>query len=858
MPQRVGALESAEAGIAHIDEKTLDNAGSAWAEGADSHEGARQLQVRSEGKYRQANLSTTFGARKSIIENFGVPLHPLMLFFRDTEVESEFRGVHAIHQQKHAFNAYVILLVFMALAFGNDLNSSSNSDLDAEGPLRLRLFLSYGIGMLLPLLVGLTLHLAIGRGDSPRLYAAMWRGGFSAFEVGNSFVVVVFAVVQTYVRFLYSHYQADDAGCFASGDQKVVGLIILLPLMVNVCIILFNLLFPSIVIIQVAAYVYFVGANNSASFDTQGAVKNDFYAYLGLSMLVSAFVFHGVEYYMRVAFLRERKVGQEKEELAKDVESLKKQLDSGKSSMPDLDLDSPMQKVLAILDKLRSEPSIAGLADEIDFVVKIVTSTGTSAAEDLRKQLAEGRGGMDSEMQSWLLAQAGMTKDEDKDDKADAGAGGAPTGAEGGGGSAATSPAGGATDVDDMTLHTPRSARDEKQKSRNPGGRRASLAGNPPLMGTADQLESSANPAGMKFAVKLDLSQLPSPKTKSSQDASFYDNAIAGAAGRFLDQNLGQWDLDVFELDKVCNGRPLFIMGNYLIRKLGLIEKLGLNAAKLHAFLAAVEAGYRPDVDYHNAMHAADVTHTLYCLLAKTALRKHLQPLDLLAALTAAVIHDYNHPGLNNGFNVATASTAAVIYNDKAVLENYHVAAGFTILAKDSMNFMEDLTDQEFRTVRSLVVDLILATDMSQHFDIVSAFKMRMQSLDSGGGVGQMGYFVPDSHEDKKLLMRIALKVSDISNPAKPTDYFEKWTNRVQAEFFSQGDYERELGLPISPFMDRNDKQRDKSTVGFIDFICRPLYEAWCAYIEDKTLENILDANRDYWIKNRVEKASTE
>lgn len=40
----------------------------------------------------------------------------------------------------------------------------------------------------------------------------------------------------------------------------------------------------------------------------------------------------------------------------------------------------------------------------------------------------------------------------------------------------------------------------------------------------------------------------------------------------------------------------------------------------------------------------------------------------------AALSHDVDHPGLNNGFLVNTLDEMALLYNDQSVLENHHVA----------------------------------------------------------------------------------------------------------------------------------------------------------------------------------------
>lgn len=47
----------------------------------------------------------------------------------------------------------------------------------------------------------------------------------------------------------------------------------------------------------------------------------------------------------------------------------------------------------------------------------------------------------------------------------------------------------------------------------------------------------------------------------------------------------------------------------------------------------------------------------------------------------AALGHDVGHPGLNNAFLVSTNQSLALVYNDNAVLENYHAYITFRTIS---------------------------------------------------------------------------------------------------------------------------------------------------------------------------------
>eukprot|EP00001_Collodictyon_triciliatum_P169705 30063_1 len=94
----------------------------------------------------------------------------------------------------------------------------------------------------------------------------------------------------------------------------------------------------------------------------------------------------------------------------------------------------------------------------------------------------------------------------------------------------------------------------------------------------------------------------------------------------------------------------------------------------------------------------------------------------------------------------------------------------------------------------------------------------------------------------------MAMKLSDVSNPAKTPNVALEWTRRVTQEFYCQGDREKDKGLPISPFMDRSIPMTSKSQIGFISFVVQPLAELWNTAMGTglDSLQN-LSANLDFW-----------
>lgn len=73
---------------------------------------------------------------------------------------------------------------------------------------------------------------------------------------------------------------------------------------------------------------------------------------------------------------------------------------------------------------------------------------------------------------------------------------------------------------------------------------------------------------------------------------------------------------------------------------------------------------------------------SVICLCVSLS-QQSLDPIDEVAALIAATVHDVDHPGRTNSFLCNAGSELAILYNDTAVLESHHAALAFQITTRD-------------------------------------------------------------------------------------------------------------------------------------------------------------------------------
>jgi len=202
----------------------------------------------------------------------------------------------------------------------------------------------------------------------------------------------------------------------------------------------------------------------------------------------------------------------------------------------------------------------------------------------------------------------------------------------------------------------------------------------------------------------------------------------------------------------------------------------------------------------------------------------NLTALEVMALYTAAAMHDFQHPGRTNSFLVATNSPLALLYNDRSVLENHHSAAAWALFySGDNFNWLCNLEKDEFKRFRFMIIELILATDLMRHYELVSAFNKKLNDL---GQRHNIDWFC---ESDRLLVMEIIIKLADVNGPMKGHQLHCQWTERIAQEFYEQGDEERALNLPVSLYMDRSDPRLPELQKSFINHLVGPLSHSYAA-----------------------------
>jgi hypothetical protein len=108
-------------------------------------------------------------------------------------------------------------------------------------------------------------------------------------------------------------------------------------------------------------------------------------------------------------------------------------------------------------------------------------------------------------------------------------------------------------------------------------------------------------------------------------------------------------------------------------------------------------------------------------------------------------------------FEIKTKSKLATLYNDAAVLENHHAATFFFLIEDEHCNIFENVKPEENNKLRKQIIENILYTDMTKHFQFMGEIKA-MPAKDDFEPAGK----------HKGELMKALVHAADIGNPARP------------------------------------------------------------------------------------------
>lgn len=251
-----------------------------------------------------------------------------------------------------------------------------------------------------------------------------------------------------------------------------------------------------------------------------------------------------------------------------------------------------------------------------------------------------------------------------------------------------------------------------------------------------------------------------------------------------------------------------------LFRQEGSAERLGVDAGKLREFIRTVSRHYREN-PYHNFHHAVDTVNTVGWMITRPLLHERLPVQHRFLLMLTALIHDVEHPGHNNQWEVQTGSNLAARYENVAVLEKHSYDVTLRIIANPATDLLIPFGEERVREWLGIVEEIVLATDFATHRQFLDDFREFLAGNPHDFSNPQFVSWV----------CRALMKAADIANTTKPFPQAKLWGERVMMEFWAQGVMEKQHNLPVGPLNDPETVQLNAAQAGFIRFAAMELFE---------------------------------
>ena len=297
----------------------------------------------------------------------------------------------------------------------------------------------------------------------------------------------------------------------------------------------------------------------------------------------------------------------------------------------------------------------------------------------------------------------------------------------------------------------------------------------------------------------------------------------------YIENDLFSFEFNIFDFyEKNKNINPFTLASQILLQKYDII--FYSDPMTLFNFLKELQEHYTKIAIYHTEKHAIDMLQTLFIYISKSNAIDYLflNKLDIISLLVAGVCHDVGHKGYNNEYQIKMYTDLAITYNDKSILENYHICVTFKLLKNDNLNIFRNISKNDFSYVRKRIIDLILSTDMFYHSRIIALMKSRIENKNIKNGINS-DKIISDAgnnlFNEQQEVLNYLIHIGDISHSTKLFKITYKWSYLLTQEFWRQGDEEKEKGFSVNFLYDRNNIDIGRNQVGFIKGIIIPSFD---------------------------------
>ena len=379
-----------------------------------------------------------------------------------------------------------------------------------------------------------------------------------------------------------------------------------------------------------------------------------------------------------------------------------------------------------------------------------------------------------------------------------------------------------------------------------------------------DKKKSEKKNTSTKKSSRLAIHRIRRAFSKNLESNFYLLDNIDSLLVNKLSNDLFSFDFNVFDFyDKYEILSPFTLASQIILNKYDLSKYS--NSSIIYNFVKEIKENYTKKAIYHTEKHGLDMLQTLAIYISKTNLISNLDlnNIDILSLLVAGLCHDVGHEGYNNDYQIKMSTDLSITYNDKSILENFHISLTFKILKKDNCNIFNFLSKNEYSYVRKRMIELVLATDMSFHSRIIALMKNRVENNNIKEGRNCEKIINKEKNDnifnEQQEVLNYLIHIGDLSHSSKQFDITYKWSYLLSEEFWRQGDEEKEKGFSINFLFERSNTDVPRNQVGFMKGIIIPSFEILVDFLPELNYywDNV-NKNLNQWIeladKNQLER----
>ncbi|XP_078504752.1 cAMP and cAMP-inhibited cGMP 3',5'-cyclic phosphodiesterase 10A isoform X2 [Lissotriton helveticus] len=232
---------------------------------------------------------------------------------------------------------------------------------------------------------------------------------------------------------------------------------------------------------------------------------------------------------------------------------------------------------------------------------------------------------------------------------------------------------------------------------------------------------------------------------------------------------------------------------------------------KLCRFTMSVKKNYRR-VPYHNWKHAVTVAHCMYAILQNN--QGIFTDLERKGLLIACLCHDLDHRGYSNTYLQKFDHPLAALYST-STMEQHHFSQTVSLLQLEGHNIFSTLNSTEYEEVLEIIRKAIIATDLALYF----GNRKHLEELHQAGSLNL------NNQTHRERLIGLLMTACDLCSVTKLWPVTKLTANDIYAEFWSEGDEMKRLGISPIPMMDRDKKDEiPQGQIGFYNAVAIPCY----------------------------------